>query len=95
MTLISGSPAQTSVGAPRFGGGAALKLESVAQELEGLTLRDAKHTLRKLGFKRAGENFQGPSGLQAHVDMTHGDHLDLTHRGDKRRVPVDFSIRFE
>jgi hypothetical protein len=64
-----------------------------------LSIRDAKQFLNELGFKRHGENFFGPKGMQVHIDRgvahNHGDHLDVTQKGQKIKVPVDPTVRFE
>jgi hypothetical protein len=74
--------------------------QAAVENVDVLSLRAAKKFLHQLGFKRQGENYFGPKGMQAHVDMGtskgHGEHLDLTQKGwEKIKIKVNPEVRFD
>lgn len=77
----------------------ALRNQAASLGVSKLSLCDAKKFLCQLGFKRHGENFFGPHGMQVHIDRgvshNHGDHLDITQKGTKIKVQIDPEVRFE
>jgi hypothetical protein len=58
------------------------------------TLKETKDLLREMGFKPHGTSFYGPNSLQAHIEKG-TDCLDLMHKGQKVKVKIDPSVRFQ